>query len=83
MEHQQFETFHNVSHMPLRVYNRVVMAYNIKDDFGNVAFENYVGKFTSHEKAQMVCMMQYIREKGTEAAKAFALKEFVPNDQVN
>lgn len=77
---EQFATFHDIEHNPLRVYNRVVTSFNISTDFGQDALEKYYANFTNHEKWEMMCMMQYITQKGVEAAREFAVKDLELED---
>ena len=81
MTTEAFNTFHDVQHLPLRVYNRVVTAYNIKEDFGTAILEEYFENFSAAEKWQMFNMMEFIKRNGREAAKAFATKDLVIQDE--
>jgi len=72
---EPFRTFHDIKHTPLRVYNRVVLAYNIMEDFGKAVYEDYISNFDQGERKQMFVMMMYIKQHGREAAKAFATKD--------
>lgn len=81
MNNESFATFHDVQHVPLRVYNRVVMAYNIQEDFGQAVLEEYFENFSQPEKAQMLAMMEFVKRNGREAAKAFATKDLVLSDE--
>lgn len=74
MTKETFRTFEEIEHTPLRVFNRVVTAYNIQDDFGPVVLEEYYNNFDDLEKLQMASMMEYIKQHGREAAKKVALK---------
>lgn len=81
MQNEHFATFHDVQHLPLRVYNRTVMAYNIREDFGTAILEEYFANFTDAEKWQMLNMMEFIKRNGREAAKSFATKNLVIYDE--
>lgn len=71
----EFNTFSDVQHMPLRVFNRTIMMNNIKQDLGLDKFKEYVNLFTDAEKRQMYIMQMYIKEKGYNAARKMATKD--------
>lgn len=69
--------FDDIKHTPLRVYNRAVVTFNLLEDFGREAVENYFNLFSEQEKKQIFLMNQYIRSKGKDAAYRFATKDLV------
>ena len=77
---EPFRTFHEIKHVPLRVYNRVVMAYNIMEDFGQEPYLSYIENFDQGEKKQMFTMMMYIKQHGRDAARRFATKDLELED---
>lgn len=79
---EEFNTFNDIDHLPLRVYNRAVLAYNLMDDSGGYSLQEYLNLFTQAELTQIYMMIQYIRTKGVEAAKKFATKDLVLEDEV-
>lgn len=80
MENLRFETFNNVKHIPLRIYNRAVMANNVLADYGAAQLEQYLEQFKRHEKSQIYFMNMFIKSHGAKAAKSYVLKDFVPEE---
>lgn len=61
-----FNRFTDVEHAPLRVYNRSVMFFNIYEDHGKHAAEEYAQSFTKEERLQMAHMSALVKAKGTK-----------------
>lgn len=61
--------------MPLRVFNRAVMAHNLIEDGGIYTAEEYLSTFSQNELAQIYVMINFIQNKGPEAARNFATKD--------
>lgn len=61
-----FDRFDEISHIPLRVYNRVVMLNNLMNDSGKLAAEAYVSIFSEAEKKQMYIVNLTIKQKGLD-----------------
>ena len=72
-----FERFDAIKHIPLRVYNRVVMMNNLHEDAGANAAKAYAESFSEAERQQMYIMMAYIQSHGVEATKKFVTKNLV------
>ena len=64
-----FDKFDEVSHLPLRVFNRVVYLTSLKEDGGNVSRENYLKLFTEGERNQITLKAMYIKNKGLEQVR--------------
>ncbi len=64
-----FNRFTDISHGPLRVYNRVVMFHNVYEDHGKSAAEGYAQSFTNEERLQMAQVTALVRSKGTKYVK--------------
>lgn len=62
----KFNRFTDVSHAPLRVYNRAVMFHNIYEDHGIHAAEDYANSFTKEERLQMAQITALVKAKGTK-----------------
>lgn len=62
----KFNRFTDIEHLPLRVYNRTVMFYNIYDDHGRDAAEEYANSFTKEERLQMAQLAALVKNKGTK-----------------
>lgn len=73
----KFETFNNIAHAPLRVFNRVVMSFNIKEDFGQAVLEKYLENFDAKERAEMMMVTMLIKAKGQEAVRKEVTKDLV------
>lgn len=58
--------FQEIEHRPLRLYNLSVMAYNIYEDCGQAAFEDYIDSISAKDKADMIKMIKLVRLKGTK-----------------
>ena len=69
-----FQTFNDIKHIPLRVYNRVVLMANLLSDFGPDASAQYAEIFNKTEMAQMRAMMSMIEAHGVDAVKKTVLK---------
>lgn len=77
----KFETFENVKYEPLKVFNRVVMSHNIREDFGTVPLQKYLENFTDVERAQMMMMTMAIASKGADAVRTEVMKDFTPESE--
>jgi Zn-dependent oligopeptidase len=66
MNKLKFNRFTDVEHIPLRVYNRTVMFYNIYDDHGKLAAEEYADSFSKEERLQMAQVAALVKAKGTK-----------------
>lgn len=66
--------FDDIEHMPLRVYNRVVMSHNIAADAGEEAAREYVAQFNENERKQMFFVNTYLAQKGQKATYEFVTK---------
>lgn len=64
-----FEKFDDIEHLPLKVFNRVVNMFNLVEDSGAQAGENYLEQFTEGERRQMYLMAAYIKQKSVEAVR--------------
>lgn len=78
----EMNRFDEIEHTPLRVYNRVVMCFNILEDLGKAALEEYLKIFSEGEKKQMYIMQGLIKSKGPDEVRRMALEgmEFVDDE---
>ena len=67
-----YNRFDDIKHRPLQTYNRVIMARNILEDFGEGPAKNYLLSFTKEERREMLMMQSYIELYGRKAAVASA-----------
>lgn len=72
-----FEKFDSVTHMPLRVFNRVVFLHNLISDSGKSAGETYINLFKEFERKQMFLMSAYIKQVGLEQVRKEVTKGLV------
>lgn len=72
-----FNKFDDVTHMPLRVFNRVAMFYNLHEDKGAATAKEYASLFTQKERAQMYILMNEIKIKGVDKVRKWATKDLV------
>lgn len=78
---KDFNTFADIKHKPLRIFNRAVFACNIMDDSGRYATEEYFDFFSPEELSEIFTMIKYINLVGPHKAKELALKDFTPEEE--
>lgn len=78
-----FDKFDEISHLPLKVFNRVVYLTSLKKDMGEVASEQYLKLFTEAERKQMAFMSMYIKHKGLDAVRKETTKGLVLVEEDN
>lgn len=61
---KNFNRFDDISHRPLRIYNRAVMAYNIQEDQGRATMVEYLETFSPEERKEIAQMVQLVLKKG-------------------
>lgn len=66
----KFNRFTDITHAPLRVYNRAVMFHNIYEDQGKFSAEEYANSFSQAERLEMAQMTALVRKKGPKVVKA-------------
>ena len=64
-----FNKFNEVEPKRLRVFNRVVMAFNMLDDFGPSQLRNYIEEFSTTERLEMQVMSAYIKKHGPDKVR--------------
>lgn len=69
-----FNTFSEIKHTPLRVYNRVVMMNNIIEDFGKDTLEEYISNFSQMERKQMFVMAHFLKHHGPKVTQEVVTK---------
>ena len=74
------QTFEEIEHQPLRVYNRVATMYNLLQDFGKDACAAYISQFTQPERQELYLMQQVIKLKGLKAVQGEVTKDLVLED---
>jgi hypothetical protein len=56
------------------------MAFNIKEDSGQAALEDYLDSFSDAEKQDMVLMINFVKKHGPDHARAVVTKGMVFTD---
>lgn len=77
MTKETFKLFKDVEHIPLRTYNRVVMSFNIRSDFGNAVLQDYLSNFDENERKAMMVMTMFIQKHGYETVMKSVTKDLV------
>lgn len=67
----EYFTFKDVEHRPLRIYNRCVTFFNILEDAGKAAAEEYVKEFTDDERVEMYLMTTLVKKHGPRQVKVW------------
>ena len=75
----EFNTFKEIKHYPLCVYNRMVMCHNLLEDFGKQTLENYLDIFSMKEKRDILLMNAYMQKHGVEATRMAVMRGFEPS----
>jgi len=81
MKKENFNLFNEIDHGPLKVYNRVVMSYNLKDDFGDAVLEDYLSCFDAAERKQLLLMTMLIKSKGKDEVKKLVTSSLLLDDE--
>lgn len=61
--------FNDIDYLPLRVWNRTVMLFNIREDSGENAAKEYASQFSKQELAQMLDLYHLVKKNGPEKIK--------------
>nr|BDD47184.1 hypothetical protein 2 [bacterium] len=61
--------FNDVNDELLRLYNRVVYAHNLLEDYGAEQCKEYIDQFSQDEKIKMMAIYNQIKKHGVEAVK--------------
>ena len=72
-----YSTFNSVSHKPLRVYNRVVMFYNLMQDRGKEIAVKYIEQFSENDRKDMYLVQVAIKKLGKDAVYKSVTKDLV------
>ena len=70
MKKQNFARFEDITHKPLRIYNRAVMFHNLYEDSGRHVAEDYANTFTPEERIEIAKMSKLVRLKGAKVVQA-------------
>ena len=61
--------FSEISHAPLRAYNRCVMAFNILEDNGRAPLEEYLKQFSYVERQAISKVVKMVKDLGHKRVK--------------
>lgn len=67
-------TFDDIENVTLRTWNRCAMSYNILEDKGEAASQQYLEQFDNKAKKQMMVMFHYIGVVGYNNTKAEVMR---------
>jgi hypothetical protein len=59
-------TFADIEYQPLRVWNRAVMAHNLREDSGKAAMERYLKLFNKQELTEIYLLTQRVMKEGRD-----------------
>ena len=71
---QVADNFNSVEHYPLRTFNRAAMAFNLREDAGEHACQEYLDQFVDADKKALSIMFHYIKGMGVTAVRAAVMK---------
>lgn len=80
----KFNTFSDIQHRPLRIYNRAVMFSNLFEDQGKVIAEEYAQSFSDKERLEMAQMIALVRKIGVKKVQQLVTEgvDFVDDEYV-
>ena len=71
----EFNKFDDIEHKPLRVFNRVAMASNLLEDFGEDVSEQYIALFTAKERMNIHLLADFIQHNGIKVAREVCTRD--------
>ena len=79
-----FNRFTDITHRPLRIYNRAVMTFNIMEDQGKETAAEYLDSFTKEERLEIAQMTALTRKIGPKQVKEMVTRniDFVDDEYV-
>jgi len=72
-----FNTFNDIQHHPLRIFNRSVMAHNILEDQGKETMSEYLSLFTDEERVEMYKMTALVKKIGSKKLRELVTEGLV------
>lgn len=81
---KEMNAFNEITHRPLRIYNRCVFTSNLLEDAGRAAVEDYLDQFTTTERVEMAQMYNLVKKLGVKKVRALVTEglEFSNDDYV-
>ena len=70
-------TFNEVEHTPLRVFNRLVFLFNLLEDKGKEYASIYLKKFSQSELNEIYLMRGIVEAKGVDEVRKIVTKDVV------
>ena len=79
-----FNRFTDITHRPLRIYNRAVMTFNIMEDQGKETAAEYLDSFTKEVRLEIAQMTALTRKIGPKQVKEMVTRniDFVDDEYV-
>ena len=71
---QVADNFNTVKHYPLRTFNRAAMAFNLLEDGGEYACQEYLDQFVDEDKKAISILYMYIDKIGLDKVRAAVMK---------
>ena len=78
----KFNTFDDISHRPLRIFNRSVMYFNLYEDQGPVVAKDYADALTKEARLEIAQMTALVKKVGLKKVKALVTEgvDFVDDE---
>ena len=78
----KFNTFDDISHRPLRIFNRSVMYFNLYEDQGPVVAKDYADALTKEARLEIAQMTALVKKIGLKKVKALVTEgvDFVDDE---
>ena len=76
-------TFEDVEYAPLRSYNQCVMFFNIREDSGEHAAQEYINRISQADRMRMLMTYEVVKKLGAEAVKRHIVRTMpLPEEEV-
>lgn len=72
---QAINNFNDITHLPLRHYNRMVMTTNLLEDGGEVAAKAYLEQFDDQERRNIFLLITMVQKKGKKYVRDLVTKD--------
>lgn len=77
----KFNTFNEIQHRPLRIYNRSVMFHNLYEDQGKFVAEQYANSLSKEERLEIAQMTALVKKLGPKKVKAMVTEGLIFDDE--
>jgi hypothetical protein len=76
-------TFEDIEYAPLRSYNQCVMFFNIREDSGEHAAQEYLERISQADRTNMLMTYETVKKLGAEAVKRYIVRTMpVPEEEL-